>query len=382
MRAPDVFDALRHREAPVDLPIGPNHADHGRLAGRVALWRLTPARRTAWLAEVKAGRFRPSTRIIAATIALYAERRGGAFPSVATIAREAGLSVRTIGRACRCLEDAGLLLRQARPTQSGAGGRWQWRYHPVVAAGRLDPHDLARMRAADPPLATDAGGLATALQAGRKRRCDPDGATVTIGQNDRSCDGDDRSDWPIVPCTAIAPVSEAKSLKSNDDKASIDAPRSVKMSDESDKTQDSLMSLETRASARDGTAGQALPQAPTPARDRHEEVLPPRAREIVVELEKALQKAPALARQPLQNGALRLARTFDQDLARRSETAFAALDNNAPGAAREAALAVVRPYHQWARRKNLLHDDGALGLVESQLKTLVQFVGHERRASR
>ena len=84
----------------------------------------------------------------------------------------------------------------------------------------------------------------------------------------------------------------------------------------------------------------------------------------------------------MQNDALGLARTLDQDLAKRFEAAFAALDENLPGGAREAALAVVRPYQHWARQRNLLHEDGALGLVECRLATLTAFVRHERGASR
>ena len=417
MRAPDAFDALRHHEVSAGLrtPIGhePDTHRHGRpacgrfgrgdtipgapaaatAASRVALWRLTPARRAAWLDEVDAGGLRPSIRVVAAAIAAYAERRGGAFPGVATLARAASVSASTVYRACRRLEAAGLLLRQPRPTPGGAGGRWQWRYHPVVAAGRLDPHDLARMRQADPPLALDAAELETSMQADRRRQ-KRSREPFAIGRIDRSYGGHDRSECTIVPCTADPAAIATKSLTSNEISVETDASRSVKMTDEEAKPQETLTSHEASSL----TLGHAPPcrvgadqkprrppapaPAPAPARSRREEALPPRARAIVVELEQALQKAPALARQPLQNDALRLAKGFDQDLAKRSEAAFAALDENLPGAAREAALAVVRPYQQWARQRNLLHEDGALGLVECRLKTLAAFVRHERGALR
>ena len=70
-----------------------------------------PLERARWALRIPAGMIRdPSPRFVLLVLALDADREGVAWPGVATLARETGLTRRGVQMALRQLEDGGWLL--------------------------------------------------------------------------------------------------------------------------------------------------------------------------------------------------------------------------------------------------------------------------------
>ncbi len=388
------LDILRHRGVPTDLPPSPTRRaargpDPAAFADRIAVKTLTPRRAALWLAAVKAGGLKPTARVVAEAIAGYGQMRGGAFARQDTIADRAGVGCRrTVARAVRALEGAGLVVREPHPVK---GKGWRHAYWPCLPAEALGEHERARLRAGEVPLVRDAvrllndlAGRRAAYAARYRKGTQPAGADVTktvIGNAFEA--GADVTEMTIGTILADATDRDAKLLIEEDSPPPIVACRCDKSAHEEAKPQEALTS---HAAAPSLTLGHAPPGAPSPRQEGagapEERPLSPRTRDTVAALAKVLQLAPALACRPLRSDALRVARRCDRRLAAQVEAAFAALDKNEPGAAQRAALAVVRPYQHWASQRNLLLDDCALGLVESRLAALTAFVRHERGASR
>ena len=90
----------------------------------------------------------PSTRMVAIALADYANTdTGHCWPSLANLSRRSGVSVRTVQRCLRTIEEAGWIER--RLTNKVGTNLWTWRKRIMVGG---DTHVTGRVTPVSPPV--------------------------------------------------------------------------------------------------------------------------------------------------------------------------------------------------------------------------------------